>query len=89
MGIAGALIVLAQVASNFGSSHGVSNDIAKLRSDMKRVQVNQEQYFVKKKDFKKVVVKLDTLNSHVLQLSQQIKSIRNNYAFGSFKTNGG
>lgn len=82
MTFAGAIIVLAQVLSSFRSTQSVSSEIQKLREDLQQVQTNQEKYFVKKVELKKVVIKLDDMNKQLAKLNQQIKIIRGNYAFG-------
>lgn len=80
MGIASAVIVLAQFLSTFQSSHNVSGEIRDLKRSIEHVKIEQEKYFVRKEELKTVVTKLDHLASELSRMNDQIKSMRKDYA---------
>lgn len=79
MGLASAIIVIAQVLSNFQSSQSlsknVSDDILKLRKEFDQARIEHEQFFVKKEELKKVVAKLDSMNSKLKVINKQIEKL--------------
>lgn len=75
MGLAGAVIVLAQVISNFQSTRNLSNEIDQLKTEFHQVRSDQEQYFVKKEELKVVTVKLDSMSGQLSKIRNQIKSM--------------
>lgn len=81
MGIAGAIIVLSQVISNFQSSKSISEEFKDLKNQFIQLQLDQEKYFVKKSDMKKVVSQLDKMNEELSKINDQIESIRDTTAF--------
>lgn len=76
MGLAGAIIVLAQVLSSFQTSRNLSNEMDQLKSEFQIVRFEQEKYFVKKKELKNVIVKLDSMKVQLAGIRQQLRSIR-------------
>lgn len=70
VGLAGAVIVLAQVLASFQSSKNLSEEMDKLRSDFRALKSEQEVYFVKREELNKVSIKLD-------KLAKQLRLIRN------------
>ena len=76
VGIAGALIVLAQLFSDFKASHNVSSEILKFREEFQSSKLEREQFFVRKSELDSLGHKLEKINDQLFQLSQQVVSLR-------------
>lgn len=81
LGLAGSLIVLAQVLSSYQSTSSVSSDIQGLRSDIEDIRKDQGLYFVKKDDLRSVQSKISKINDQLTEIKKQIRALRSDYAF--------
>lgn len=77
LGIASAVLVLSQIVSVYNSSHNLSAQIDELKTSIDNVQSNQELYFVKKEEMKKVSYKLDAMNEQLIQIQRELRFIKN------------
>ncbi len=84
MGLAGAIIVIAQaITQEFYRFHSV-NDIS---DELREIRADQEKYFVKKSELKKFAQKIDDLKKEIARLNSKIesKTIINHDKFSKFK----
>lgn len=75
IGLAGAIITLAQVLSSLHSSRNLSFEIDQLKAEFHLSKREQEKYFVKKEELKKVVTKLGRIDEKLAKISQQMNSM--------------
>lgn len=68
MGIAGAIIILAQVLSSTQSAQNLSKEIAELKRDIEASNLEREQYFVRKTEIFSLTRKLDRVSDQVTSL---------------------
>lgn len=76
VGIAGAVIVIAQFISTFQSSQSVTNEIAKLREEFQQLRIDREQYFSRKTDLIPILTKLDKMNEKLIELNEKLASLK-------------
>ncbi len=69
MGLAGAIIVLAQVLSSFQSTTNLKLEMDQIKSDFLKVRKDQLNYYVKNEE------KLNSLGSQLHKITNQIKSM--------------
>lgn len=76
MGIAGALIVLTQVLTNFHSSETVTDRIEELQKEFRQSLVDREQYFVRKIEIRDLSSKIEKVNGELIQIKNQVTSLK-------------
>ncbi len=76
MGIAGAIIVISQVLSQFQITRNTGKEVDELKQEFRQVKIDQEKYFVKKEEMRLVVNKLEQMASELASMTREIKSIR-------------
>ncbi len=78
MGIAGILVVLSQILSSAQSQFSTSSEFKELRASFERLRNEQDQFFVRREEFKQVVSKLDKMSVDITEINDQIKIMRDN-----------
>lgn len=76
MGLTGAIIILCQVISSLQTSRNLSSEFDELKFQFLNAKAEQEQYFVKKEELKKVSFKLDSMNDRLDIIQKQIKFLK-------------
>jgi hypothetical protein len=76
VGIAGLVIVLAEIASNFQSSSNVASEIVKFKEEFQASKVEREIYFVRKTELEALSNKLEKLTDQLSILNNQVVSLR-------------
>jgi uncharacterized protein YydD (DUF2326 family) len=76
LGIAGAVVVIAEAITNFTSSRSISHEVIKIKDEIKDMKVEREQYFVRKTELSSVSKKLDKLNDQLIRVDDKIASIK-------------
>lgn len=76
LGIAGAIVVLAELLSNFQSSQNVATEIVKFREEFAASNLEREQFFVRKSELGNLSIKLDKANDQLTKLNDQVVSLR-------------
>ncbi len=75
MGLASVAVILSQVLSSFQSNRDLSKDIQQIRTEFHQIRDDQEKYFVRKEELRRVDEKLDLMNTQLAQIRVQIKKI--------------
>lgn len=76
LGIAGAVIVLAEAASNFQSSRSVSTEVIKMHDELTIMKVERDAYFVKKTELANVMKKIDKMNDSIVSIDVKVGKLK-------------
>ncbi len=80
MGLASAIVVLAQLASTFSTNKNISVEFETLKISFEQLRLDQERFFVRKEEVKLLSIKMDRMNEELVRLNEQMKSIKDIYA---------
>jgi Ser-tRNA(Ala) deacylase AlaX len=73
MGLAGAIIIISQVITQyFSSSHSNKN----ISEELLQMKINQEKYFVKKEELEQVSSKIDKMRKDLADMNDKIRFIK-------------
>lgn len=76
MGIAGALIVIAQSVISFQSAQIISDDIQAIRQDLQDSNLAREQFFARKTEIAVISIKMDKMAEQLTRLKQQVGELQ-------------
>jgi hypothetical protein len=80
MGLTGAIIVLAQVASTFQSNKDLSEEIKSIRNDFKAAEIRQDTTFVRKTEIESLRNQLDKnltkVNKSLIHVQKELKNLQ-------------
>lgn len=83
MGLAGAIIVVSQIITQYFSSFHSTKNIS---VELEQIRLDQEKYFAKKDEVEKVSLKIDSLKKDLSEMNNKIKYIKryvsNDHAMG-------
>lgn len=83
IGIAGALIVLAQAITSSKSADSINLQIEELKKSFIAAKIEREQFFVRKEELKGVVTKLDKLEIEIAKIGERINYLGDSSSIAS------
>lgn len=73
IGLAGALIILAQTLSSHRSTDQLSKEIQNLKDDIRALKVDQQEFFVRKPELELLEEKLNLANEQLSNIKNWIQ----------------
>src|SRR4051812_36599657 len=73
MGLAGAIIIVSQIITQYFSNHNSSKNISE---EIKEIRADQEKYFVKKDELQSVSIKIDKIRNDLSEMDSKIRFIK-------------
>jgi len=76
IGIAGAVIILSQLTTNFSSSKSITDKIESLANDIQTMKIEREEFFVRKSDLIPITERLDRLNEQLQAIQVKLNYLK-------------
>lgn len=80
MTIAGAVVIISQVLTNYQSTTTVATEIKELREAIQSIRTEQQNTFAKKEQVKAISSSMEDVKSDLQEIKKQIKMLSNQYA---------
>lgn len=80
MGIAGAVVILSQVLTNYQSTNTVATEIRELKDAIQDIRKEQRTTFARKEQLKSLETSMDEVKSELQEIKKQIRRLSNQYA---------